>query len=484
MQKSFRDNALPICGKRKAHERTSLSRKRNKQNEQCLPLVRPMRKDGSMPNAMAAYCFVNAVSSCNLFLQEASYISSVLDLVVEVMESHLTNPAIVMSGIRALSESKYSSTPKITKYIDSIILAMKKHPGIVPIQEEGFFALRRLSEHYPGTASIGEVDRIQTIVKAMMYHPQNVELRYLGLDILRILVQFSAEQRAIVGTQLVPILGILKVNLKDFWLQQVGLALLSWIIEEEDSRDVVIKEGGVLHVIQAMQQHPACTAVQCNGSATLCWCIHKNAPGVRYLFGSQPQGTTTILQTMRRYLSNSLIFGNCACILSGLILADAERDDLEQSKVIKLSIYGMKLHQSSSKVQRNCLTLLRIATSSNDSIEEEFLIDSLEIVLLAMKLHCNDGDLQADGCGILGNMLSSSSAEAIENMSDLGCIETVVNCQINHKNNAHVQEEALRFHSLILEEQEERTRAYAAFGGGNHVLDAMIIADPTSDIFD
>lgn len=483
MEKSFRDRP-PMNGKRKADERDILPSKRHKQIEQplCLSLVRPMRNEGILPNVMDAYSFVNAVSSCNLFMQEAWYISSVLDLVVEIMENHRTSPALALSGIRALSECKYATKPKIPNYIDTIIRAMKNHAEVLVIQEEGFFALRRLTDYYPG--KVGEVDRIETIVRAMTYHAEIVELRYLGLDILRVLVQFSAERRANVGTQLVPILGILKDNLKDCWLQQVGLALLSWIVEEEESRDIVIEEGGVLHVLRAMQEHPASATVQCNGSATLCWCIHKNVSDARFLFASQTRGITNILQTMRRYLSNHLIFGNCACILSGLLLADPERDDLEQSKVLKLSIFGMKLHQSSSKVQRNCLTLLRIATTSyhdDDDDEERFLLNHIEIIMHALETYCNDGDLQAEGCAVLAN-ISSSSTTAKEKLSEVGCIETVVNCQVRHKSNAHVQQEALRFHSLLLDGTERRP-VTSGFGGGHrHVLDSMIMADPTFGI--
>jgi hypothetical protein len=115
---------------------------------------------------------------------------------------------------------------------------------------------------------------------------------------------------------------------------------------------------------------------------------------------------------MRRCLSNNLIFGNCFCILSGLLLADPEGDDLEQSKVLKLSIFGMKLHRSSSKVHRNCLTLLRIATTSyhdDDDDEESFLLNHIEIIMQALESYCTDGDLQAEGCGILGNTISSST---------------------------------------------------------------------------
>jgi hypothetical protein len=99
----------------------------------------------------------------------------------------------------------------------------------------------------------------------------------------------------------------------------------------------------------------------------------------------------------------------------------------------------------------------------------------------ALESYCNDGDLQAEGCGVLGNIISSS-ATAKEKLSEVGWIETVVNCQVRHKSNAHVQQEALRFHSLLLDGTEGRPETPAFGGGHRHVLDSMIMADPTFGI--
>jgi hypothetical protein len=161
-------------GKRKANERDILPSKRHKQIEQplCLLLVRPMRNEGIVPNVMDAYCFVNAVSSCNLSMQQAWYISSALDLVVEIMENHRSSLALALSGSRALTECKYATKLKIANYIDTMMRAMKNHAEVLVIQEEGFFALRRLTDYYPG--KVEKVDWIEQIVRATTYHAEIV----------------------------------------------------------------------------------------------------------------------------------------------------------------------------------------------------------------------------------------------------------------------------------------------------------------------
>eukprot|EP00980_Cylindrotheca_fusiformis_P023421 scaffold10472_cov126-Cylindrotheca_fusiformis.AAC.16 len=474
--------------KRRTSHSNALPTKRKKQTDQpiCSDLSKPRKHGTGMTNVMGSFCFDNAISSWNLLVQEASYMTYILDGIAQSLEDHMASPAIVLNGIRALGESKFATAPNVTRYTESIIRAMRRHSHILVIQEEGCFALRLLLESHPGAVARGRDDRIAQLLETIHDHSDSKVLRYIGLDIIRVLVQFSSEQRANIGTHLIRILKLLKENLDEYWLQQVGLSLISWIVEEDASRKVLVESEGVLYALQVMQQHPDCPIIQCNSSAVLCWCLHKSTADVRSMFDSRPESTLTILQMMRRFLSNSLIFGNGACILSGLIIANPDRNDLDKGDLIKLSFYGLELHQSSSKVQRNCLTLLRIATNSNQdyNIQQDFVIDNIEVVMKTMEAYGDDGDLQAEGCGFLGNLMSHYAA-AKERISALGCIETVVKCQVKHKKNANVQQQALRFHSLLLEASlVARSEAPSAFGGGNHdVLDTMIIADQTLGIF-
>jgi hypothetical protein len=247
--------------------------------------------------------------------------------------------------------------------------------------------------------------------------------------------------------------------------------LLSWIVEEKNCRDIVVEEGVVMYVLKAMQAHQDDQMVQCNGAATLCWLIHTGNPSTTAALAANTDGIATVLQTMDRYIANPFVFGNSACILSGVLIADPTREDIARTETIQLALLGMKLHEHSSKVHRNCLTLLRLLTTDNTE-NTSLLLDSINAIHRAMKTHPEDAGIQAEACGVLANICYMES-RARAKLSEAGYIETVVSCQLKHRGNVRVQQAALWFHSCILHDTTENNDV-SAFGGGLHIFDSML----------
>jgi hypothetical protein len=419
-------------------------------------------------------------------MNQVQFIPAMVELIAAIMIKNLSNANLQICGIRALTECVPSMAIDANRCVDTITGAMEEHREELLVQIEGFRALRRWMRTDKAVLSVlGERDRLSIILEAMNHHSGSCQMKYIGLDILWTLACFSAEQRLNIANQpkcISSVVRLLERNLEDSCVQQIGLSLLSWIVEEKNSRDAVIEEGGALHVLRAMQAHPDEQMVQCNGAATLCWLVHTGGPSTSAALASNTEGIATILQAMNRYIGNPMIFGNIACVLSGTLVADPSREDLGHTETARLAILGMQLHDHSLKVHRNCLTLLRLlttttmTTTSSTTVENQSLVlrnaDSIET---AMRLYLDDAGIQAEACGLLANLCSTPEAKA--ELSKSGCVEAVVQCQLEHRENARVQHAALWFHSYFLDENENLdndTSTIAAFGGGLNVLDSMI----------
>jgi hypothetical protein len=459
----------------------------------------PIRSDTTyyymLPNNTTGACiFISALSSISNFINQVQYISAMVELIAAIMIKNVSDANLQICGIRALTECGPSMAIDANRYrcVDTITGAMEEHREELLVQIEGFRALRRWMRTDKAVLSVlGERDRLSIILEAMNHHSGSCQMRYIGLDILWTLACFSAEQRINIANQpkcISSVVRLLEKNLRDCCVQQIGLSLLSWIVEEKNSRDVVIQEGGALHVLRAMQAHPDEQMVQCNGAATLCWLVHTAGSSTSAALASNTEGIATILQAMNRYIGNPMIFGNIACVLSGALVADPSREDLGHTETARLAILGMQLHDRSPKVHRNCLTLLRLlttttTTTSTSTVENHSLVlrnaDSIET---AMRLYSNDAGIQAEACGLLANLCSTPEAKA--ELSKSGCMEAVVQCQLEHRGNARVQHAALWFHSYFLHHENENldndtTTTIAAFGGGLDVLDSMIAGGVT-----
>ena len=69
----------------------------------------------------------------------------------------------------------------------------------------------------------------------------------------------------------------------------------------------------------------------------------------------------------------------------------------------------MQLHEHSPKVHRNCLSLLRLLTTTTSNVENHSLVlRNADIIENAMRLYSDDAGIQAEACGLLANMCSST----------------------------------------------------------------------------
>lgn len=417
------------------------------------------------------------VSALSQFLCAANSIPTAIKLVIDIMDSQLDVPEVQYCGLRVLSEwgtNTMGSKQFVARFMNSITI----HFANPMIQYE---ACRGLLQWMKSDAEvlqeIGTPEHLSLLMESLGFHASSLQLRYTILDIVRCIIGSSKEWLRKISSQndvVTSVMRLLKKTVSDAYTQQIGLSILSWIIEEKPSRDVILKERGIEHLLNAMVCHPWDDAVQCNAAATLCWLIHTSGSTDSSVLSAK--GLAVVMDTMKRFLRNPMVFGNCVCALSGAMI-HGFRDDglnLQTCEVAQLTLLGMRIHKDSPKVHRNGLTLLRFLIINGDDNNEDAgtaVLQNIDVLEASMKGHIDDSAIQAEACGMLAHILSRS-AEAQAVITESGCVEAVVQCQMMHRGNLRVQHNALWFHSCLIRDQE-MNEAVEAFGGGLRVLATM-----------
>ena len=418
---------------------------------------------------------IGTICALSQFLKPASSLPAAMRLVAKVMDSQLDLPDVQYSGLRVLIELGPRNLGT-RRYVKLFMQAMRVHFTNPMIQYEacrGLLHWMKVEEQV--MKEIGATENLFLLMKSLEYHSFSLQLRYMILDIVRGIIGSSKEWLQRVATQkdvVASVMRLLKKCISDAYTQQIGLSILSWVIEEKPSRDIVIKEGGVEHLLHAMTVHPLDDAVQCNAAATLCWLIHTSGSSEGSLLS--PSGLEIVLTTMKRFLYNPMVFGNSVCALSGAMVYHSREEglNLPSRELAELTLLGMKIHRVSPKVHRNGLTLLRFLIINGDESEVGALIlKNIDVLKTSMNTHVDDTAIQAEACGILAH-LSSRSGEACVVIKKSGCVEAVVLCQAKHHGHLRVQHNALWFHSCLLR-NHEMSPAEVAFGGGLQVLVTM-----------
>jgi hypothetical protein len=307
-------------------------------------------------------------------------------------------------------------------------------PSLI-LQLEGSAALRRRIKLDGGNLHFHrEGELLQTVIDAMILHaPYSRHLCFLGFDIIGMLITSSVEYRQAVASNeiyVASLLSMIRANLRDASILQVGLSMLSCLLEERQGRGTIVDNGGVALALDSMKKHPEDTLVQCNAAACLCWMIHTTNTDARATLAAGSDGIKLLLESLNRYSSSPSIFGNIMCILIGALIADSPRRDLKNAEIVAHAVRGMKQHEDSPKVRRNCLTLLRLLTMDSP-ICQTMVLEHIAPIQVAMQQNLEDCDTQSEACGILANICLLP--EGRTKVSESGCIETVVTSQLQHR---------------------------------------------------
>ena len=450
----------------------------------------------------------NAESVLSDFVNQIQRNSAMESLILEIMSKSTNDMQLQLCGIKLLNVCG-GAVSQSTKYLEMLISVMRAHPQCVSLIVESLTTIRNMIRADCNCVySLKDPNQlICVILNAMKAHyghhhqrsttTSKIEMPHIGFDLLRRIASGCPRRRSSMFSKQVTsdILKILVDGMNDACLQQIGLSLLSWIVENENSRDSLFEMGGIQYILETMQRHCHDSLVQCNATATLCWLVHRDTDDHndnyveaenhqvprRTLESTRNDTVTTVMQTVTRFIDNPSVFGNCLCILSCLQPTNEDnsiRSIWDDKDILQLAVDGMKQHRTVSKVQRNCLNLLRLVALRRQENHRILLVEldgGLESILEAMKEHPTDAGIQTQACCVLANVCSTTEIHDMLAQSD-DCIESVISCQLNHKGSIRVQQAAICFHDAMSRTvRPENADSIAAFGGAEPMIEMMLL---------
>ena len=367
---------------------------------------------------------------------------------------------------------------------DVAVLTMKRFPSCLPLQTEGCLALRRYLKASSVTGGLTS-ECLAVLLRALVNHSDSGSyLQHLVMDCLR-LASRDAKGRLLMaehGQCIRLIVRVLVATPLDFRLQELGLSLISFLVEDEACRKQIIEHGGVTIIVRSMKNHAANALIQCNATAALGWLVHLDHVEAKAALLATEDAIPTILDICKRYVDNASVFGNCVCILCGVRVGDREVAETYPdlgSPTRQLLQMGMQKNRTALKVQRNCMMLLRLTTESEgeigtlDDAQKESYKECIRVVVSSMKEFPNESEIQSFACRVLCNLTVNAGTRALIMETD-GCINQVVCALDKHKGDAGVLQGTCWFLQAILHAGVEDQPGVTAFGGGISVLRLML----------
>jgi hypothetical protein len=234
--------------------------------------------------------------------------------IADVSEKNLDIPGLPVLGIRAISECMFDGDSRY-ELVSLICSVIAKHPTEVLVQLEGCVALRLLCRSDPdGFAEAVRCDGIllvEHLLTVLAVHWRSKELRLLCLDLMNVLAAYSCEMMRLIackkqGTAF--ILELLDREMTDNHLQEVGMALLSLVAEDEIGRCAINEENGIERILRIMKHQLENHFVQCNATAVLSWLIHSGE-NVQNFSVNGSECIDTVMKLISKYIEDPSIFG-------------------------------------------------------------------------------------------------------------------------------------------------------------------------------
>jgi hypothetical protein len=340
--------------------------------------------------------------------------------------------------------------------IEGALNAMKNTPSSLAVQTEACKILQRLVAP-PGETLRNTPEAVNVLASALQHHPDEVNLQCLLLDLIR---RVKPNHSDMSRETIVAIMETLKHHLDNSCVQQIGLSITAWLAEDDICRPILIEAGGLDSFPETMRHYPTDILIQCNAAAALCWLVHS---GGHILALFQTRHVATILDTIEAHHDEAAVFGNCICILCGLV-------DLPDSPdLVRMVRMGMQTHIESIKVQESCLRWIRFR---DPAVCGDELVQCVAVIVEAMQKHAHETDLQAHACEALSS-LADASGEIRNCLLEIGAVDVVLRTLSEHRQDERTRRGATWVLTLLLSSGGTPIESVVAFGGGFEAIEIL-----------
>jgi hypothetical protein len=390
--------------------------------------------------------------------------------------------------------------------VETVLSAMETNVPSAAVQLNAAILLQRLlstscTPDNPKQWMLTAARGISILFRSMQKHADNALIQCCHLDLILQLRESTStqhQQQANNYWQKTGAVGIIWCALQRHtmvsYVQQLGLALLSWLVEDSAAcRCELVALGAMdfLPTIMSMRLHRMDAVVQCNATAALSWLLvpannnNNNNATTRLDF---LQHFPVLLDVLELHQNNARVFGNCVCLLCVFPQQQQQSDQDPTGTAVWLLprlLRGMAQHEDSAQVQVACLrwmlcnlraesvSLVSWLTSSSSSSSSVVI----RTILQAMRLHPTHCHLLAQATEVLTVLLLLAdhhhhAAVWHEALVEQGAADVVLDALRAHgRRDRRLQYYVLWILTVLLAGSEESSTM--AFGGGPAVLEII-----------
>jgi len=310
--------------------------------------------------------------------------------------------------------SNLEMVEKVVELVLSIFFScLDKHGNFPSIFKHGFQLLQNLCNDNNYCSIMIKHGGIVAVIDAMMTNVEDVTIQTIGCIILRSVSEIGevATMNVVEADGVDLLLDIMTTPDSDIRVIEEAMRTILALSVGVESRSVVVLEGGISVISEAMSEFSHSASIQETGLAALCFLASDVDDTV--LEGSSL--FTTVRNALTLHQDNVTIYQNGFALLEMLSLRrDAVRSKMVSSGCIDCVIEAVTRKQYPSRVVANAFEILiKLVVQSRECREMMCTPEMLESIIFSMMLHVKCYKVQLDGCQLLIEMRTNLGEDCI-----------------------------------------------------------------------
>jgi hypothetical protein len=321
-----------------------------------------------------------------------------------------TNPDLMVHACKALAYLAPSlrhepSANYREDAVQAVLETLRAHPQHDRVQQYGMMALVALATHGAAEkAWLHSNTWLAVAKKVLNTSPDDGrEAKPFALMLLATLCSRPEHAQAVAAeeTLLPSVLATMAANMEAENFQKYGCKLLA-VLGERHPAAVWAHRTAAQRVIAAMTTHPRCEPIQQYGCLAL-MCLAVQPAGRSDILAAC--GTSVAAKLLLTFCHNNVVAKTACNIFRHLPL---EKSFLANSDVIRSVILAMKTHPEDAEVQHyGCAALKLVAANNTEKCNEIVSKDGIDVILSALLNHSKSRDVVVQGCTVLLELFSN-----------------------------------------------------------------------------
>eukprot|EP00475_Leptophrys_vorax_P003003 TRINITY_DN11729_c0_g1_i1.p1 TRINITY_DN11729_c0_g1~~TRINITY_DN11729_c0_g1_i1.p1 ORF type:complete len:1214 (-),score=402.26 TRINITY_DN11729_c0_g1_i1:53-3694(-) len=392
---------------------------------------------------------VAVISNCNYCLANCSFNNddvvsrivgcSALQSIVTSMENHSEAPELLESAATTLSNLCYGSDGNkeliarlgAAKGLVDVVLRNYSRPNLLIA---AFRAIGNLAYYLDNVPIIIQEGAVQGIVAGMTVHVDDLEVIKIALGVMTNLAADAKEENQAIMAQEGAVQAICEVANAHADKEEVEMAAISCLVnlvQEEYNGAMVVRQGGVLGVVKAMQTLSHDTELM-QTAMRLIYEVSKNEKMAGKIIKT-PNGIETICQLMDKYPTDPSISSDGLRAFFHLASNKETAEKLGRKGALPITMKIVETRMRDLPQLKEALRALG-SLARSENMANQMALDSMALVLKALQLYYKDNVFCELTLGFIGNVCCfDSSADKVGSTDIIPIIISTTKAKQEHK---------------------------------------------------